>query len=69
MLYALTLLAGLIVVQVGSAGLAARCTGGMNLHQCLMIGFGMLGRAELAFGVMDIAYLQNQTLPDEAFIP
>ena len=27
----------------------------------------MLGRAELAFVVMDIAYVQNRILPDEAF--
>ena len=28
---------------------------------------GMLGRAELAFVVMDIAYVQNDILPPEAF--
>ena len=32
-----------------------------------MIGFGMLGRAELAFVVMDIAYVQHKILHDEAF--
>lgn len=65
--YAAALLVGLLVVQVSSAGLAARYTGGMNFHESLMIGFGMLGRAELAFVVMDIAYVQNQILSDEAF--
>jgi Kef-type K+ transport system membrane component KefB len=40
----------------------------MTWHQSLMIGFGMLGRAELAFVVMDIAYVQNHILPDEAFL-
>jgi Kef-type K+ transport system membrane component KefB len=65
--YAALLFAGLFVIQVGSAGLAARYTGGMTWHQSLMIGFGMLGRAELAFVVMDIAYVQNQILPTEAF--
>ena len=65
--YAAVLLLGLLVVQVGSAGLAARYTGGMSFHQSLMIGFGMLGRAELAFVVIDIAYVQNQLLPEEAF--
>ena len=65
--YAAGLLAGLFVVQVGSAGLAARYTGGMTWHQSLMIGFGMLGRAELAFVVMDIGYVQNRILPSEAF--
>jgi Kef-type K+ transport system membrane component KefB len=65
--YAASLLVGLFVVQVGTAGLAARFTGGMTWHQSLMIGFGMLGRAELAFVVMDIAYVQNSILPTEAF--
>jgi len=32
-----------------------------------MVGFGMLGRAELAFVVMDIAYVQNAILTTEAF--
>jgi Kef-type K+ transport system membrane component KefB len=52
---------------VASAGLAAKYTGGMTWHQSLMIGFGMLGRAELAFVVMDIAYVQNKILHTEAF--
>ena len=65
--YAALLLLGLFVVQVGTAGLAARFTGGMTWHQSLMIGFGMLGRAELAFVVMDIAYVQNPILSTEAF--
>ena len=32
-----------------------------------MVGFGMLGRAELAFVVMDIAYLEHKILSTEAF--
>jgi Na+:H+ antiporter len=32
-----------------------------------MVGFGMLGRAELAFVVMDIAYVQHDIMPLEAF--
>ena len=32
-----------------------------------MIGFGMLGRAELAFVVMDIAYVQHSILNEQAF--
>jgi hypothetical protein len=32
-----------------------------------MIGFGMLGRAELAFVVMDIAYIQNNIISEEMF--
>ena len=65
--YAAVLFVGLFIVQIGTAGLAARYTGGMTWHQSLMIGFGMLGRAELAFVVMDIAYVQNQILPMQAF--
>ncbi|MGI9261435.1 MAG: cation:proton antiporter, partial [Woeseiaceae bacterium] len=65
--YALLLFGGLFVVQITTAGLAARYTGGMTWHQSLMIGFGMLGRAELAFVVMDIAFVQNQIIPAAAF--
>jgi len=32
-----------------------------------MIGFGMLGRAELAFVVMDIAYVQHSIINEEMF--
>ena len=66
--YALILTSLLIVAQVSSAGLAARYTGGMSWPASLMVGFGMLGRAELAFVVMDIAYIQNDILPTDAFI-
>jgi len=65
--YAAALFIGMFTVQVSTAGLAARFTGAMTWHQSLMIGFGMLGRAELAFVVMDIAYVQNSILPPEAF--
>jgi Kef-type K+ transport system membrane component KefB len=65
--YAVTLATSIFVVQVASAGLAARYTSGMNKAESLMIGFGMLGRAELAFVVMDIAYVQNSILNIEAF--
>ncbi len=65
--YGIALTLGLILIQVTSAGLAARYTSGMTWHQSLMIGFGMLGRAELAFVVMDIAYVQNDILHTEAF--
>jgi len=33
----------------------------------MVIGFGVLGRAELAFVVMDMAYIENQILSTEAF--
>jgi Kef-type K+ transport system membrane component KefB len=65
--FAAALFTGLFVVQVTTAGLAARYTGGMNWHESLMIGFGMLGRAELAFVVMDIAYVEYSIMNTEAF--
>ena len=63
---ALTL--AIFVVQISTAGLAARYTGRFTWPESLMIGFGMLGRAELAFVVMDIAYVQHSILTQEAFI-
>jgi len=59
--------AALFVSQVGSAALAARYTGDMDWRGSLMIGFGMLGRAELAFVVMDIAYVQNPIFTTAVF--
>ena len=61
------LTAGLFIVQISSASLAARFTGDMDWPDSLMVGFGMLGRAELAFVVLDIAYAQHNILHDEAF--
>jgi len=58
---------GLFVAQISSAALAARYTSGMDWVNSVMIGFGMLGRAELAFVVMGIAYVQNSILSTEAF--
>ena len=55
------------VAQVTSAALAARFTAGMDWPGSLLIGFGMLGRAELAFVVLNIAYVQNSILNTEAF--
>ncbi len=65
--YAVAMTVGIFVFQVSSAALAARYTGGMNRAESIMIGFGMLGRAELAFVVMDIAYVQHDILNREAF--
>lgn len=65
--YAILMTVCIAFFQVLSAGLAARYTGGMNRAESLMIGFGMLGRAELAFVVIDIAYVQNNILNTEAF--
>jgi Kef-type K+ transport system membrane component KefB len=61
------LVAAIFVSQIASAGLAARYTSGMDWRGSVMVGFGMLGRAELAFVVMDIAYVQNAILTIEAF--
>lgn len=64
---ALILFAGIFVGQIISAGLAARYTGGYDWSASLLIGFGMLGRAELAFVVMNIAYVQHHILSTDAF--
>lgn len=58
---------GLFLGQVLSAALAARYTGGFDWPSSWMIGFGMLGRAELAFVVMNIAYVQHSIFTDEVF--
>ncbi|UCG73035.1 MAG: cation:proton antiporter [Chromatiales bacterium] len=63
----MTLLVGLFFAQIISAAAAARYTGNFTFHESMLIGFGMLGRAELAFVVMDIAYIQNNILSTEAF--
>lgn len=49
-----------LIFQVLSAAGAARFTGGYKWHESVMIGLGMLGRAELAFIVIDIAYTEHQ---------
>ncbi len=61
------LTSGLLFSQIVSAALAARYTGGFVWRESVMIGIGMLGRAELAFVVMDIAYVQNQIITTEVF--
>lgn len=63
----ITLTLGLLLAQTFSATIAARFTGNFHWHESIMIGFGMLGRAELAFVVMDIAYVQNQVISTEIF--
>ena len=55
------------VFQILSAGLAARFTGGYKWHESVMIGLGMLGRAELAFIVIDIAYTEHHIFNREQF--
>ena len=63
----IVLTVGLLVGQVLSAGLAAHYTGKFLWAESWMIGLGMLGRAELAFVVMDIAYVQNSIISEEMF--
>ena len=63
----LLLFAGLFIGQIVSAGLAARYTGNFDGPSSLLIGLGMLGRAELAFVVMEIAYVQHRIMSTEAF--
>ena len=55
------------ILQIISASLAARYTGGYKWHESMMIGFGMLGRAELAFIVIDIAFVDNKIIDIEQF--
>jgi len=55
------------ILQVLSAAFAARYTGGYKWHESIMIGFGMLGRAELAFIVINIAYVQSKIINLEQF--
>lgn len=61
------LFVSLFFAQTISAAMAARYTGGFNWREGMMIGFGMLGRAELAFVVIGIAYVENNILNTEAF--
>jgi Kef-type K+ transport system membrane component KefB len=65
--HTMALFAGLFVAQVFSAGMAARYIGKFTREESIMIGFGMLGRAELAFVVMGIAYIDHDILSTEAF--
>jgi Kef-type K+ transport system membrane component KefB len=63
----IVLFVGLFIGQISSAALAARYTGKFDWPSSLMIGFGMLGRAELAFVVMNIAFVQYKIMTIEAF--
>ena len=55
------------LLQVLSASVAARYTGRYKWYQSIMVGLGMLGRAELAFIVINIAYTQNHIIGLEQF--
>jgi len=56
-----------VILQVLSASLAARFTGRYHWHESVMIGLGMLGRAELAFIVLNIAFVQHKIIDDTQF--
>ncbi len=58
---------GIFFAQIISAAVSARFTGNYAWHESILIGFGMLGRAELAFVVIDIGYVQNSIITTEAF--
>ncbi|RZV40111.1 MAG: cation:proton antiporter [Acidimicrobiales bacterium] len=61
------LVIAILLAQISSAAIAARYTGHFPWPDSLMIGFGMLGRAELAFVVFDIAYVQQKIISTELF--
>ncbi len=63
----LAMTVGLFVIQILSAMLAARLTASFEWHESILIGLGMLGRAELAFIVLDIGYVQNAIFTKQAF--
>ena len=63
----LILFSAVFILQVLSATLSARFTGRYYWHESIMIGFGMLGRAELAFIVINIAYVQEKIIDQNQF--
>ena len=63
----LALFLAILIFQILSAAGAAKYTGGYSNKDSLLIGFGMLGRAELAFIVINIAYVQNHLISKEEF--
>ncbi len=65
--YAVLFTTAIFTSQVLSAGLAARYTGGFSKNDSILIGFGMLGRAELAFVVLNIAYVQHRIITEHVF--
>ena len=67
MLPIFVLFTSVLILQVVAAAVAAKYTGKYEWHESVMIGLGMLGRAELAFIVINIAYTQNQIISLEQF--
>lgn len=64
---AILLFLTVVIFQVVSAAVAARFTGNYKWHESVMIGLGMLGRAELAFIVINIAFVQEKIIGVEEF--
>lgn len=63
----LILTVGIFVTQILSGMLAARFIGHFAWYESVLIGIGELGRAELAFVILDIGYVQNSIFTTEAF--
>lgn len=63
----IVLFVAVLIFQVLSASLSARYTGKYKWHESVMIGLGMLGRAELAFIVINIAFVDNKIINIEQF--
>jgi len=63
----IALFLAVLIFQILSAGGAAKFTGGYSNRDSILIGLGMLGRAELAFIVINIAYVQNQLINQQEF--
>ncbi len=61
------LILAMLTAQILSASIAARYSGRFEWPDSVMIGFGMLGRAELCFVVLDIAYVQAKIISTEVF--
>ncbi len=61
------LFSAVFILQIISASLAARFTGKYHWHESVIIGFGMLGRAELALIVLNITFVQNSLITAEQF--
>ncbi len=62
-----TLFIVVLVFQILSAAISAKYTGGYDNKESFMIGIGMLGRAELAFVVINLAYTTHHLIDEVQF--
>ncbi len=62
-----TLFVVVFIFQVASAAISAKYTGGYSSKESMMIGFGMLGRAELAFVVINLAFVEHHIFNELQF--